>query len=78
MVFCYVGCVYFILFMAISCSFLFIRISSSRFMSVRFVMRVHWIVSVCCGGIIMVPTVWVSVFVSAGGSFWFIKSVFQF
>ena len=32
------------------------RISSSRLMSVKFVMRVHWIMSVCCGGIIIVPT----------------------
>ena len=66
--------------MAISSSFLFMRISSSRLFSVRFVMRVHWIRRVFCGGIIIVPTavcsgcVWVSGFVC----FWFIMSVFQF
>ena len=32
------------------------RISSSRLFSVRFVMRVHWIMRVFCGGIIIVPT----------------------
>jgi len=42
--------------MAISFSFLFMRISSSRLFSVRFVMRVHWITRVFCGGIIIVPT----------------------
>lgn len=42
--------------MAISFSFLFMRISSSRLFSVRFVMRVHWIMRVFCGGIIIVPT----------------------
>ena len=49
-------CGYFILFMAISSSFLFMRISSSRLFSVRFVMRVHWMIRVFCGGIIIVPT----------------------
>lgn len=46
--------------MAISLIFLFMRISSSRLLSVRFVMRVHWMRSVCCGGIIIVPTAVVS------------------
>jgi len=66
--------------MAISFSFLFMRISSSRLLSVRFVMRVHWIMSVFCGGIIIVPTAVVSggVCVSGFGSFWFMISVFQF
>ena len=66
--------------MAISFSFLFMRISSSRLLSVRFVMRVHWIISVFCGGIIIVPTaVWSGcVCVSGFVSFWFIMSVFQF
>lgn len=66
--------VYLILFMAISCIFLFMQISSSRFVSVRFVMRVHWIVSVFCGGISIVPIAIGSGFVS----FLFIRSVFQF
>jgi len=72
--------------MAISLSFLFMRISSSRLLSVRFVMRVHWIRMVLCGGIIIVPTavcsgcVWVSgcFCVFGFGSFWFMISVFQF
>ena len=67
--------------MAISFSFLFMRISSSRLLSVRFVMRVHWIRRVFCGGIIIVPTAVVSVFafcVFGFGSFWFMTSVFQF
>ena len=46
--------------MAISFSYLFMRISSSRLLSVRFVMRVHWIRRVFCGGIIIVPTAVVS------------------
>jgi len=41
--------------MAISLILLSIQISSSRLMSVRFVMRVHWITRLFCGGIIMVP-----------------------
>ena len=66
--------------MAISFSFLFMRISSSRLLSVRFVMRVHWIMRVFCGGIIIVPTaVWSGcVCVSGFVSFWFMISVFQF
>lgn len=66
--------------MAISLIFLFMRISSSRLLSVRFVMRVHWIVRVCCGGMIIVPTAVVSgwVWVSGFCSFWFIIRVFQF
>jgi hypothetical protein len=66
--------------MAISFSFLFMRISSSRLLSVRFVMRVHWIMRVFCGGIIIVPTAVCSgcIWVSGLVSFWFIKSVFQF
>ena len=66
--------------MAISLSFLFMRISSSRLFSVRFVMRVHWIMSVFCGGIIIVPTAVVSgcIWVSGFVSFWFMISVFQF
>ena len=60
--------------MAISRSFLFMRIPSSRLVSVRFVMRVHWIVSVFCGGIIIVATAVFSGFVS----FLFMNSVFQF
>lgn len=72
--------VYLILFMAISFSLLFMRISSSRLLSVRFVMRVHWIMRVFCGGIIIVPTaVWSGcVCVSGFVSFWFMISVFQF
>ena len=65
-----------ILLIAISRIFLFMRISSSRLVSVRFVMRVDWIMSVFCGGIIIVPTA-----VVAGcscASFGFIRSVFQF
>ena len=76
-----VMCGYLILFMAISFSFLFMRISSSRLLSVRFVMRVHWIMSVFCGGIIIVPTAVVSVLavcVSGFVCFWLIMSVFQF
>ena len=67
--------------MAISFSFLFMRISSSRLFSVRFVMRVHWIRRVFCGDIIIVPTAVVSVlavWVSGFVCFWFIMSVFQF
>ena len=64
--------------MAISSNFLFMRISSSRLLSVRFVMRVHWIMRVFCGGIIIVPTADVSCCVSGFVSFWFIMSVFQF
>ena len=64
--------------MAISFSFLFMRISSSRLLSVRFVMRVHWIMRVFCGGIIIVPTADASCCVSGFVSFWFIMSVFQF
>jgi len=64
--------------MAISLSFLFMRISSSRLLSVRFVMRVHWIMRVFCGGIIIVPTADVSCCVSGFVSFWFMISVFQF
>ena len=64
--------------MAISFSFLFMRISSSRLLSVRFVMRVHWIMRVFCGGIIIVPTADVSCCVSGFVSFWFMISVFQF
>ena len=64
--------------MAISFSLLFMRISSSRLLSVRFVMRVHWIMRVFCGGIIIVPTADVSCCVSGFVSFWFIMSVFQF
>lgn len=71
-------CVYLILFMAISCIFLFMRISSSKLLSVRFVMRVHWIVSVFCGGIIIVPIAIVSGCASGFVSFLFIRSVFQF
>jgi hypothetical protein len=63
--------------MAISRIFLFMRTSSSRLLSVRFVMRVHWIMRVCFGGIIIVPTA-VVVSVSGFVSFWFIISVFQF
>ena len=65
--------------MAISFIFLFMRISSSRLLSVRFVMRVHWIMRVFCGGIIIVPTAVVSggVCVSGFVSFWFMISVFQ-
>ena len=70
------GCGYFILFMAISFSFLFMRISSSRLFSVRFVMRVHWIRRVFCGDIIIVPTAVCSGCVCV--SFWFMISVFQF
>ena len=62
--------------MAISFSFLFMRISSSRLLSVRFVMRVHWIMRVFCGGIIIVPTAVCSGCVCV--SFWFMISVFQF
>jgi len=60
------------------------RISSSRLVSVRFVMRVHCIMRVFCGGIIIVPTAVVvscCVFVcvcSCGFSFWFMIRVFQF
>jgi len=43
--------------------------------SVRFVMRVDWIMSVFCGGIIIVPTAVVG---CACVSFWFIRRVFQF
>ena len=64
-----------ILFIVISRIFLFILKSSSRLASVRFVMRVDWIMSVFCGGIIIVPT---AVFGCACVSFWFIRSVFQF
>jgi len=64
--------------MAISFSFLFMRISSSRLLSVRFVMRVHWIMRVFCGGIIIVPTAVCSCCVSGFVSFWFMISVFQF
>jgi len=67
--------------MAISFSLLFMRISSSRLLSVRFVMRVHWITRVFCGDIIIVPTAVVSVLavcVSGFVSFWFMISVFQF
>jgi len=66
--------------MAISLSFLFMRISSSRLSFVRFVMRVHWIVRVFCGGIIIVPTAVVSCCVCVFGfvCFWFIMRVFQF
>ena len=60
------------------------RISSSRLVSVRFVMRVHWIMRDFCGGMIMVPMAvaaisW-GVWVCVGGlvSFWFIIRVFQF
>lgn len=60
------------------------RISSSRLVSVRFVMRVHWIMRVFCGGMIMVPmavaAVSCVVWVCVGGlvPFWFIIRVFQF
>ena len=64
-----------ILLIAISRIFLFMRISSSRLVSVRFVMRVDWIISVFCGGIIIVPTAVVG---CACVSFWFIRRVFQF
>jgi len=64
--------------MAISLSLLFMRISSSRLLSVRFVMRVHWIMRVFCGGIIIVPTAVCSGCVSGFVSFWFMISVFQF
>ena len=66
--------------MAISFRFLFMRISSSRLLSVRFVMRVHWIMRVFCGGIIIVPTAVCSGCVCVSGvvSFWFMISVFQF
>ena len=64
--------------MAISFSLLVMRISSSRLLSVRFVMRVHWIMRVFCGGIIIVPTADVSCCVSGCVSFWFMISVFQF
>lgn len=66
--------------MAISFSLLFIRSSSSRLLSVRFVMRVHWIMRVFCGGIIMVPIAEFSGRVCVSGlvSFWFMYSVFQF
>ena len=64
--------------MAISRIFLFTRIPSSRLVSVRFVMRVHWIRSVFCGGIIIVPTAVFSGCVSGAVSFWFRKNVFQF
>lgn len=67
--------------MAISFSLLFMRISSSRLLSVRFVMRVHWIMRVFCGEIIIVPTAVVSVLavcVSGFVCFWFMSSVFQF
>jgi len=66
--------------MAISLSLLFMRISSSRLFSVRFVMRVHWIMRVFWGGIIIVPTAVCSGCVCVSGfvSFWFMISVFQF
>jgi len=65
--------------MAISFSFLFMRISSSKLLPVRFVMRVHWIRRVFCGGIIIVPTAVCSCWpVSGFASFWFMYSVFQF
>ena len=58
---------------------LFIRISSSRLLSVWFVMRVHWIMRVSCGGTIMVPMVGGSA--CFGGSWVFsvgsVRSVFQ-
>ena len=69
---------YSILLIAISRIFLFMRTSSSRLLSVRFVRRVHWIMRVCFGGIIIVPTAVVSVCVSGFISFWFMISVFQF
>lgn len=64
--------------MAISLSFLFMRISSSRLVSVRFVMRVCWMVRVFCGGIIMVAMAVACWGCSGGVSFWFIMRVFQF
>jgi len=54
--------------MAISLSFLSMRISSSRLSFVRFDMRVHWIVRVFCGEMIIVPTAVVSGCVCV---FWF-------
>jgi len=64
--------------MAISRIFLFMQIPSSRLVSVRFVMRVDWIVRVFCGGIIIVHTVVFSgCGVSGVVSFWFMKNVFQ-
>ena len=65
--------VYLTLFMTISRILLFMRISSSRLASVRFVMRVHWITSVCCGGIIIVPRAVASGCVS----FWSTRRGFQ-
>jgi len=64
--------------MAISLSFLFMRISSSRLVSVRFVMRVCWMVSVFWGGIIMVAMAVACCGCSGVVSFWFIMRVFQF
>jgi len=71
---------YWILFIAISRILLVMLISSSRLLSVRFVMRVHWIMRVCLGGIIIVPTAVVSggVCVSEFVCFWFMARVFQF
>lgn len=59
------------------------RISSSRLVSVRFVMRVHWIIRDFWGGIIIVPIAVAVVSCSvcvwlATISFWFISRVFQF
>jgi hypothetical protein len=54
------------------------RNSSSRLFSVRFVMRVHCIMRVCRGGIIIVPTADVSGRVSGFVSLGFVISVFQF
>jgi len=62
--------------MTISRILLFTRISSSRFSSVKFVMRVDWIINVFCGGIITVPMAVFSGFVCV--SFWFIRSVSHF
>lgn len=64
--------------MAISLSFLFMRISSSRLVSVRFVMRVCWMVSVFWGGIIMVAMAVACWSCSGSDSFWLIMRVFQF
>lgn len=73
------GCAYLILLTAISRILLSMRIPSSRLVSVWFVILVHWIISVCCGGMIIVHMAiavgaWGSVFCCAG----FVRRVFQF
>ncbi len=65
--------------MAISLSFLSIRISNSRLVSVRFVMRVHCIINVFCGGIITVATAAFSCCIGVSGfvSLWVRNGIFQ-